>query len=68
LLDWNTKNIRYSWTIEGRKEGHYDYYYNNVWLSFFEDKLIIEGYEKGGRYLHIYDANMGTSVWKGEKD
>jgi outer membrane protein assembly factor BamB len=38
-------------------------YYNTVYLTMFEDKLILEGNEAHGNYLQILDAKTGKSLF-----
>lgn len=39
-------------------------YFNILWLSSYEGKVLLEGYETEGRYLEVLDGKTGGSVWK----
>ena len=38
-------------------------YYNAVFLTLFEDKLILEGNEAGGSYLQVLDLKSGKNLF-----
>lgn len=38
------------------------YYYNTVWLSLREGMLLLEGFEKDGKYFCVFDTATGKMV------
>ncbi|MCP4438749.1 MAG: hypothetical protein GY810_07375 [Aureispira sp.] len=38
-------------------------YFNTLWLSAHEGKILLEGYEKAGKYLQIFDIKTGQQTW-----
>lgn len=61
-IDLDTKKT--IWDAEVQQlNGNGNSYFNTLWLSAHEGKILLEGYEKAGKYLQVFDSNTGQQVW-----
>ena len=58
VLDKKTWQVLWQKNMPALVSAH-SAYFNHVWLSRFEDSLIVEGEEAGGTYLRILDMHKG---------
>jgi hypothetical protein len=64
-FDLKTQQVVWEKQIQPKRQVKTPFYFNKVWLSRFEQKIILESYESAGRQLHIFDWDNGDILWKG---
>lgn len=63
-IDLNTKSLKWETKVAPLGQNATSTYFNAVWLSAYEGKIILEGYETAGKHLQIFDSFNGKRIWK----
>lgn len=58
----NTGGLLWKGEVKEMMVAHSEYY-NNIYLTLFKDKLILEGIEAGGTYLQVLDFKTGKNLF-----
>lgn len=61
-IDLDTKETLWDAQVQ-QLNGAENQYFNTVWLSAYEGSVILEGYEKAGKYLQVFNSNTGQQIW-----
>lgn len=63
-IDLATKNIKWEKTVAQLAGTVSSAHFNAIWLGAYQDKIILEGYERNGKYLQVFDKQTGNLIWK----
>lgn len=62
-LDVASRQWLWKTTIAEMPAEQTSYYYNNIWLSLYQDKLLLEGLEMNGKYFAVVNSKTGKVIF-----
>ncbi|BDS10740.1 hypothetical protein [Aureispira anguillae] len=63
-IDLQTKQIKWEANMSSSGGIANSTYFNAIWLSEYEGKILLESYETKGKFLQIFDGKTGKQLWK----